>query len=397
MLLSVLLAAGCDRAARAPAPAPAKVERASKELELASVVLQPESDERLGIAARLARVERRAVPSTRTLPGLLLAAPGGEAQLLAPLAGVVALVTSGELPLPGAVVAEGEALLQLEPVLTPADRITLAASLADAEGQVARATVDVESAEVAFRRVEPLVAERALARRALEDARAVLDAARASLGAAVARRDTIAASTGTVGGAPLRLRSPIQGVLRALLVAPGEVVPAGARVAEVVALSPLRVRVAVPRAEHDELDPTRPARVGPLEFHGTARAGVEARLVQHPPPTVGLLPGSIDLLYELDNADLRLRPGERVAVELRRKDDERALVVPWSSVVQDALGGQWVYAATAPCTYVRTRVFVQRVEGELAVLDPSSALDEGARVVTAGAAELFGIEFGVGQ
>jgi hypothetical protein len=112
---------------------------------------------------------------------------------------------------------------------------------------------------------------------------------------------------------------------------------------------------------------------------------------------VSLLPGSIDLLYELDNAALLLRPGERVAVELRRKEDERALVVPWSSVVQDALGGQWVYVATVPFTYVRARVFVQRVEGELAVLEPTSALDEGTRVVTAGAAELFGIEFGVGQ
>jgi len=392
-----LLGAGCDRVVKTPPPAPARVERASKELELASVILQPESDERLGISARLARAERRAVPSTRTLPGVVVAAPGGEAVVLAPLAGVVALVTSGELPLPGSAVAEGEVLLHLAPVLTAADRIALTASLADAEGQVARAKVDVESAEIAFRRVEPLVAERALAGRALEDARATLDAARASLGAAVARRDTIAGSTGTLGAAPVPLASPIRGVVRALLVSPGETVAAGARVAEVVALTPLRVRVAVPRAEHEELDPAQPARVRSLESHGISRPSLEARLVPRPPPTVGLLPGSIDLLFELDNAARVFLPGERVAVELRRRVDEHALVVPWSSVVQDALGGQWVYVSAAPATYVRARVFVERVEGDLAVLDASSAVDEGAQVVTAGAAELFGIEFGVGQ
>ena len=71
-----------------------------------------------------------------------------------------------------------------------------------------------------------------------------------------------------------------------------------------------------------------------------------------------------------------------------------ALRIPWSAVVQDVSGGSWVYVETARATFVRTRVAVERVDGDMAVLAHGPAI--GTAVVVAGAAELFGTEFGVG-
>jgi hypothetical protein len=71
-------------------------------------------------------------------------------------------------------------------------------------------------------------------------------------------------------------------------------------------------------------------------------------------------------------------------------------VVPFSAVVYDPKGVAWVYTATAPRSYLRQRLTIDRVAGGLAVF--SSGPSVGTEVVATGAAELFGaeIEFGKG-
>jgi hypothetical protein len=58
-------------------------------------------------------------------------------------------------------------------------------------------------------------------------------------------------------------------------------------------------------------------------------------------------------------------------------------------------GGAWVYENIQTNKYVRQRVELRYVLGELAVLSRGPAV--GAKIVSAGAAELFGTEFGVGK
>jgi hypothetical protein len=66
-------------------------------------------------------------------------------------------------------------------------------------------------------------------------------------------------------------------------------------------------------------------------------------------------------------------------------------VVPYSAVVYDATGASWAYTTSKPESYIRHRVVVDRIAGDLAVL--SNGPDVGATVVTVGTAELFGTEF----
>ena len=54
----------------------------------------------------------------------------------------------------------------------------------------------------------------------------------------------------------------------------------------------------------------------------------------------------------------------------------------------------WTFASPAPLTFVRERIGVDYVRGDLAVL--FSGPPAGTRVVTVGAAELLGAELGVG-
>jgi hypothetical protein len=72
-----------------------------------------------------------------------------------------------------------------------------------------------------------------------------------------------------------------------------------------------------------------------------------------------------------------------------------SLVAPWSSILHDVHGGTWVYEEAAPRSYIRRRASVRRRQGDLAVLE--SGPPPGTPVVTDGAAEIFGFEFGTGK
>jgi len=104
---------------------------------------------------------------------------------------------------------------------------------------------------------------------------------------------------------------------------------------------------------------------------------------------------SIDLFFALKSAGTLLRPGERVLVELSLKKSEQGLVVPASAVLYDIHGDTWVYEDLGSNAYARRRIQVARHAGDRAVV--TRGITEGTKVVTDGAAELFGTEFGAGH
>jgi hypothetical protein len=65
-------------------------------------------------------------------------------------------------------------------------------------------------------------------------------------------------------------------------------------------------------------------------------------------------------------------------------------VVPYSAVVYDSDGSSWTYVNTAPRTYLRQRITILEIRGEVAVLTAGPA--DGTVVVTRGAPELLGAE-----
>ena len=173
----------------------------------------------------------------------------------------------------------------------------------------------------------------------------------------------------------------------------GQTVAAGTPLIDLVRLTTVWVRVPVYAGEASDIDTSAPVDVQLLGGAADA-AGVTAQPIPAPPSANATTAG-VDLYYSLPNPNNRFRPGERVAVRLPRRESETGLVVPKAALLHDAYGGTWVYVVREPRVYVRQRVVVADITGHLAVLSQGPAA--GARVVTDGAAELFGVEFGAGK
>lgn len=70
-------------------------------------------------------------------------------------------------------------------------------------------------------------------------------------------------------------------------------------------------------------------------------------------------------------------------------------IVPYSALIYDPHGGTWIYTSPAPRTFVRHKVQVDYIEGDVAVL--SDGPPTGTEVASVGVAELYGTEFKVGH
>jgi hypothetical protein len=82
--------------------------------------------------------------------------------------------------------------------------------------------------------------------------------------------------------------------------------------------------------------------------------------------------------------------GAKDRVDLASSTTRR--VVPTSAVLYDAKGKTWVYTNPAPLVFVRHAVSIDYIDGDRAVLLDGPA--SGTAVVTVGAAELLGTEYG---
>lgn len=71
------------------------------------------------------------------------------------------------------------------------------------------------------------------------------------------------------------------------------------------------------------------------------------------------------------------------------------LVVPYNTLLYSATGLEWVFISPEPNTFIRTEIKVEKIVGETVFLAKGPAV--GTKLVTYGAAELYGIEFGVGK
>lgn len=223
-----------------------------------------------------------------------------------------------------------------------------------AEGEVARAQAQVRLAVIAYNRADALVREEAGSVRGRDEAAAALATARAALSAARAQRRLLGPSIASIGN-----------------------------------LSTLWVRVPVFGTDVSAIGRGSAATVRPL---GDDRAALRPARPVPAPPSANAVAGTVDLFFALDNRDRAYRVGQRVAVELPLGGRADGLSVPSAAIVRDIYGGEWVYRKTAPDTYVRQRIEVASVADGRALL--SRGLERGADVVTDGAAELFGTEFG---
>jgi hypothetical protein len=276
----------------------------------------------------------------------------------------VRLAVIEQRPLQRTRVLGGEVLVAVPPtgdakalvMQAPSDPVQAAKELVVAENEVRAGAVQVETASLELKRAQQVLAGGAGSARAVDEAKAKLATARIVLETGQQRRDMLTAATRQTAAA-LWVRVPIY---------------AG----DVAALA--------------EGAPANVSRLG----NQAEGASITAQPVTGP-ASANPAAATLDLFFALSHNAIALRPGEKVDVALRLRDAERATVVPWSAVLHDVHGNEWIYEQTAPHTFVRRRVQIRFVTDGVAAL--ASGPPAGTRVVTDGAAELFSTELGVGK
>ncbi|HPA17781.1 MAG TPA: membrane fusion protein MtrC [Verrucomicrobiae bacterium] len=323
------------RGASAPTPAhgPAPAQVARKIEETALNTITLTGEAERRLGIKLAKAERRPVPCTRLFSGEVIP------------------------PLPDQSGLHGQSAYPVIPTLLPADLIRLAQQQIDADGRVAAAAARADGARRALDRAERLFQSKAGSERAVEEARTAAEVADTETETARAQRALL--------GPPL--------------------LPAGGA-------GKVWIRVPVYAGDVGSID--RDARGAVAEFSSQQGRTLEARPVANPPSSRAPAP-TVDLYYEVEDAAGSLRLGQRIGVLISLRAREGALAIPWNAVVHDIYGGTWVYMKAGPLAYARRRVEVARVSGADAVIE--AGLDEKDEVVTDGAAELFGTEFGAGK
>ena len=102
------------------------------------------------------------------------------------------------------------------------------------------------------------------------------------------------------------------------------------------------------------------------------------------------VPGTDIVRVEL-SADAAERLGVRT-VAVRSDPMSSRAVIPYAAVLYDPDGSTWTYASPARLVYQRKDISVARIQGDAAVLSRGPPV--GTVVVTAGATEIWGVEYG---
>ena len=358
--------------------APAKVSGPLlKEGDLATVTLTPLAETRLGI--RVSPVTAGGQNEILRYTADVVLPPGQSLTVTAAVAGT--LRAAGAAITPGARVTAGQAIFTITPLLPlPRDlKVT-------AEAEVQQARTRLETAKLRKARADQMLKDEVGTVRAQEDARNELDLAQSALDAAAARFQQIQQAP-LEGDVTVAVRAPHTGMLRQMLAAPGQAVNAGTPLFEIVDFGSLWLKMPVYAGEARSIPPAAAVQVETLSGAALGAARPVAA-----PPSGDPLSATVDFYYQAPSG---LKPGEKVSVALAGRAGHALKRVPSSAIVFDVNGGNWVYVQAADHHYVRRRLFLDHTSGGYAYLASGPAA--GTPVVIAGAAELWGVEFGAGK
>jgi len=276
------------------------------------------------IKLKLVTAEREPITQPIHLPGSVTFDPGHVA-ILRPF-GQARLVRL--LVQPGAVVAAGQVVAELEfPSLAASQQ-----QLAAARATVHEAETGVAVAANALRRGEILAREGSLAYAEADRRRLVLAQARAALEAAKSRVTALEAQVARLDPLPgiglAGLKSPIDGIVVSASVTPGEVLSEGAEALTVADLSTVLVLAQVPEGSAAQVAVDDPVQVSLAGGNGRHWDGHIDTLAAALDVQARTLPARIVLA----NPDLTLRAGMYVDVLVTRELNRQSVVVPSAAV-----------------------------------------------------------------
>ena len=127
-----------------------------------------------------------------------------------------------------------------------------------------------------------------------------------------------------------------------------------------------------------------------LSACGEASTGYDYETASHHEPAKLEPIKGTDVQRVIFDAEAAKRTGLQTAPI---RQDGRGKIMPYAALIYDAEGNAYAYTAPEPLTYVRQEIGIVRVDGDSVVLSDGPPV--GAKVVTVGAAEVYGTEFEV--
>ncbi len=107
------------------------------------------------------------------------------------------------------------------------------------------------------------------------------------------------------------------------------------------------------------------------------------------PATIQAIEGT-DLTRVVLTSEAAKRIGVRTAPA--RAEAGKRTVIPYDAVLYDPNGDTWTYTSPKHLVFVRQDITVDRIDGDRAILSAGPA--SGTPVVTVGALEIWGVEYG---
>jgi cobalt-zinc-cadmium efflux system membrane fusion protein len=317
-------------------------------------------------------VQQKPIRASIRVPGELVPAPGGEADVHAPFDGRLTSVVS--LP-PGATVGQGQELARIQPPPTaPSDLPQLDRVRAQSASALEFATRDRE-------RAERLVTAGAAPQKRLDEARAAEAQASAALRAADAQLAQFnAARTASAGGIAglFVIRAPIGGVVVRREAAAGMNVTGGTPLFQLVNPAVVHVIGHVPESQVGRARLATTAQIEVPDTKAMLPAGKLVSRGQVLDPKSRTLP----ITFAADNRVLGLAVGQSVFLHLLLDQTAPAPVLPAAAIVDDG-GRPIVFVQVEGESFERRPVSLGARDGEL--VQVLSGVKPGEHVVTKGA------------
>ena len=242
--------------------------------------------------------------------GVIEAAAGRQAEVTAPIAGLVDAASVARSPSAGQRVRRGDILAYITP------------SLGEGGSAYAEARASLRGAQNEYSRARRLVDADAAPRRRLDEAENRLQAAREALSGF---------SGGGLSGGRVAIRAPISGEIAKRSIALGGRLDAGAPLFTIIDPSIVSLRVNVPAAQASQVTPRSGAS---FTIEGSQRLYQAAAVV-----SVGSVidPASrtLPVIYQIPNSDGSIKVGQNARVQIQTGSRVSGVVVPMTAVLDE--------------------------------------------------------------
>lgn len=242
--------------------------------------------------------------------GVIEAAAGRQADVTAPIAGLVDAGSIARSPSPGQRVRRGDVLAYITP------------SLGEGGSAYANARATLREAQAEYERAKRLVEADAAPQRRLREAENRLQAARETLAGL---------GGGFTSGGRLAIRAPISGEIVQRRITPGGRIEAGAPLFTIVDPSLVWLRVNVPSAQASLITPRSGAG---FTIEGTDRR-YEAAAALSVGSVLDAASRTLPVIYQVPNPDGSIKVGQNARVQIQTGRRVTGVLLPVSALLDD--------------------------------------------------------------